>query len=110
MVIIPGLVHSGLRYLPDVVTLVYEADRCNGCRSCVDVCPHAVFELRDKRARLVDRDACMECGACALNCPEGAITVDAGVGCASAVIAGAVRGTEPTCGCTGSDSDGASCC
>jgi ferredoxin len=28
----------------------------------------------------------MECGACALNCPVKALSVDAGVGCASGVI------------------------
>jgi ferredoxin len=28
----------------------------------------------------------MECGACAMNCPDGAIRVDAGVGCASGLI------------------------
>jgi hypothetical protein len=41
----------------------------------------------------------MECGACAMNCAPGAITVRAGVGCAAAVITGALRGTEPTCDC-----------
>jgi len=78
---------------------------------CVDVCPHGVFALEAGRAKVVDRDLCMECGACALNCPADAISVDAGVGCASAVIVGALKGTEPTCGCS-EDSGGACgpCC
>jgi NAD-dependent dihydropyrimidine dehydrogenase PreA subunit len=90
----------GLRYLSGVTTLQLDAAKCNGCRMCVEVCPHAVLEMVEKRATIRDRDACMECGACALNCPEEALTVDSGVGCASAVIAGAIKGTEPTCDCT----------
>lgn len=94
-------------YLPEVVTLELYAEKCNGCGMCVQVCPHAVFSLENKRARIVDRDACMECGACALNCPEGAISVRAGVGCAAGILNGALRGTEPTCGC---GEDTANCC
>ena len=30
----------------------------------------------------------MECGGCAKNCPEEAISVNPGVGCAAAIIAG----------------------
>jgi NAD-dependent dihydropyrimidine dehydrogenase PreA subunit len=89
-----------LRYLRNVVTLQLDAEKCTGCGACVEVCPHAVLELAGTKARIVDRDACMECGACALNCPPGAVTVRAGAGCAAAVIAGAVRGTEPTCDCS----------
>ena len=62
-----------------------EAD-CIGCGRCLEVCPHQVFVLEGKRARIQDRDACMECGACALNCPVKAISVDAGVGCAAGLI------------------------
>jgi NAD-dependent dihydropyrimidine dehydrogenase PreA subunit len=90
----------GLRYISGVATLLLDDHKCNGCRMCVEVCPHAVFEIADKGARIADRDSCMECGACQLNCPEGAVTVDAGVGCAAAVIAGAIRGSEPTCDCS----------
>ncbi len=87
----------GLRYLPDVVTLQLEVDKCNGCKMCVEVCPHAVFAVKARKARIVDRDGCMECGACAQNCEPGAIMVDAGVGCASAIIFGALTGRKPTC-------------
>lgn len=97
---------STLQYLPNVVDLEYDATKCTGCRMCVEVCPQAVFAIEQKRAVIVDRDACMECGACANNCEPGAIVVRKGVGCAAAVIQGKLRGTEPTCDC-GND---ASCC
>lgn len=98
---------TGLRYLKNVVSLRLDAARCNGCRMCVIVCPHAVFVVENRKAVIVDRDACMECGACSQNCPEDALTVNAGVGCAAGVIQGAIRGTEPTCDC---GTDKQSCC
>ncbi|HVP56617.1 MAG TPA: mercury methylation ferredoxin HgcB [bacterium] len=88
-----------LKYLRNVATLKLNAEKCTGCGMCVDVCPHGVFEIRDRKAGITDLDLCMECGACALNCARGAIEVKAGVGCAAAVISGALKGTEPTCGC-----------
>jgi len=99
---------AGLRYLKGVVTLKLDTTKCNGCNMCVKVCPHAVFEIKEKKAVIVDKDACMECGACAINCSEQAISVDSGVGCAAGIITGALRGTEPTCDCS-SDS-GKPCC
>ncbi len=95
-----------MKYLPGIVTLEYDVEKCDGCRMCLEVCPHAVFVMEIKRAKIVDVDRCMECGACALNCPPGALSVDAGVGCATAVIVGSLQGTEPTCGCT----ENPSCC
>ncbi|MEK6794278.1 MAG: mercury methylation ferredoxin HgcB [Spirochaetota bacterium] len=88
-----------MKYLSNVATLALDASRCNGCRMCVTVCPHAVFAMQKKKSIIVDKDACMECGACARNCARGAITVRAGVGCAAAVINGIVRKSEPTCDC-----------
>ena len=104
---------QGLRYLEEAVTLSLDAEKCNGCRMCTLVCPHAVFAMGDdKRAYLADRGACMECGACALNCASGAITVTPGVGCASAIIRGWLTGTEPSCGCSGEGeaASGGACC
>ncbi len=97
---------NGLVYLPDVVTLALDRTLCNGCRMCLNVCPHAVFEFRDKKAFIAHREFCMECGACAMNCATGAISVRSGVGCAAGILNGLIRGTEPTCDC----SDGGSCC
>ncbi len=94
------------RYLKNVTTLEYDSSKCNGCRMCLEVCPHQVFRMAGKRAEIVDRDSCMECGACELNCETGALKVKQGVGCASAVINGFLRGTEPNCDC-GSDE---ACC
>lgn len=77
---------KGFRYLEGVATLELDQDRCVGCGRCMEVCPHAVFRMADKKVRLADRDACMECGACQLNCPVKALKVDAGVGCATGLI------------------------
>lgn len=96
-----------LRYLGNVVTLALDGGRCNGCGMCSIVCPHAVFTVEGGRARIADRDACMECGACARNCSRSAISVRAGVGCAAGILAGMKRGNEPTRDCS---SDYASGC
>lgn len=97
-----------MRYLANVVTLRFSAEKCTGCGRCWEVCPHGVFVPDGKRARLADRDRCIECGACMRNCRYGAISVKSGVGCASAIIAGALRGHEPTCECGSGGS--APCC
>ena len=48
-----------------------------------------------------------ECGACMVNCPTGAIEVESGVGCASAMMLAALKGKkEASCGCD----DGPTCC
>ncbi len=86
-------------YLANVTTLKYDSGKCTGCGRCVEVCPRGVFEMRDKRAAITDRNLCMECGACARNCEFSAIAVNSGVGCAAALINSMVTGGEPTCGC-----------
>jgi len=77
---------KGYRYLNNVVTLELNQASCISCGRCLETCPHQVFSPAGKIVMLADRDACMECGACALNCPAKAISVDAGVGCASGMI------------------------
>lgn len=76
----------GLRYLKNVVTLELDSDKCTGCAMCTRVCIHAVFALNGGVVEILDRDGCMECGACAMNCPTEAVTVRPGVGCAWAIF------------------------
>jgi ferredoxin len=79
-------------------TLVYNPELCNGCAKCVEVCPHAVFEMDGRNAMLVRPTACMECGACQKNCITNAIAVESGVGCAAAMIRAALlRQEEAEC-------------
>ena len=98
---------SGFVYLKDVVTLELDQQKCTGCKMCIIVCPHEVFSIKDKKAYINKKDHCMECGACEKNCPEGAIYVKSGVGCAAGIINGILRGTEPSCDCGTSNSN---CC
>jgi ferredoxin len=93
-----------LRYLEGVATLQLDGGLCIGCGLCTVVCPHGVFLLAERKAEIVDRDRCMECGACARNCPVTALAVKAGVGCASAIIHSWLTGQEPSCDCGGSSS------
>ncbi len=80
-------------------TLRLDADLCNNCGMCIVVCPHAVFAPNERVVSLARPAACMECGACQLNCPTGAISVESGVGCATAMIYAALTGKkEATCG------------
>ncbi len=82
-------------------TLAYDPALCNGCGKCVEVCPHAVFEMNGRKAVLVSPTGCMECGACQNNCIMNAIQVESGVGCASAMIRAALLGKqEPECSCS----------
>jgi NAD-dependent dihydropyrimidine dehydrogenase PreA subunit len=91
---------QGFRYIEDVATLSMDPEKCTGCGTCVEVCPHAVFAIEDHKSVIVDAGACMECGACAQNCRQQAVTVNAGVGCAAGVIRGWIKGTGPDCGCS----------
>ena len=95
-----------LAYIRNVSTLKLDGAACTGCGMCAVVCPHRIFSMEEKKAVVGDRDLCMECGACAMNCPSGALSVDKGVGCATAVIAGWTKGGPPNCGCD----DGPGCC
>jgi len=86
-------------YLKNVVTLRLDQEKCTGCGMCLIVCPHTVLAMENGHVRIEKRDACMECGACARNCPSEALSVQAGVGCAAAVINAALGRDSASCCC-----------
>jgi NAD-dependent dihydropyrimidine dehydrogenase PreA subunit len=92
-----------MQYLKNVVTLEFDPELCTGCGRCIEVCPREVFEKAGKTVEMRNRDRCIECGACMMNCAFGAVRVQAGVGCAAAVLNGMVRGGEPSCDCASTD-------
>lgn len=57
------------RTLPKV-----DLDKCNGCRTCVKVCPTLAMQIKDKKAS-VDPQWCRSCNTCAERCPEHAIVM-----------------------------------
>lgn len=61
-------------------TLEVDPKRCNGCMTCVTVCPKNVFELYhldgNQRSRVARLKACEQCTACVKQCPERAIVAE----------------------------------
>jgi NAD-dependent dihydropyrimidine dehydrogenase PreA subunit len=90
-------------------SLGYDPARCINCKRCTQVCPHRVFSEGKEHVNLTRPEACMECGACALNCPVQAISVQSGAGCAWAMIGAALRGKDMDTECSCGGEDG-SCC
>ncbi|MFH0788289.1 MAG: electron transfer flavoprotein subunit alpha [Pseudomonadota bacterium] len=50
-----------------------DIEKCIGCEICISVCPFNALEMREGKALV--NDQCTLCGACAEECPEGAIFV-----------------------------------
>ncbi len=90
---------KGFRYIENAITRKLDEQTCIGCGNCHSVCPHRIFKIVNQKAVIIDLDACMECGACEINCSPQALRVKQGVGCAAAVISGFFKGTEPNCDC-----------
>lgn len=99
-----------MQYLKNVVSLKLDPELCTGCGLCTTVCPHAVFKIENKKAQISDINNCMECGACALNCQFGAISVKSGVGCASGILNGILKNSASSNDCCVSIDKTSSCC
>lgn len=69
-----------MEYIKNVAKIKIDSKKCIGCGICLNVCPHAVMEMKEGIAFLANKDRCIECGACDKNCPVNAIRVEAGVG------------------------------
>jgi NAD-dependent dihydropyrimidine dehydrogenase PreA subunit len=53
----------------------FDRDKCAGVWECYEVCPVGCWtpDFEARKAIFHDGDCCIACGACVLQCPEGAI-------------------------------------
>jgi len=58
-----------------LVEIKIDLDKCNGCGTCVDVCPVEVFEISEGKSVVVNLDECLVCMACEVQCPDAAIEI-----------------------------------
>ncbi|MEW6618620.1 MAG: 4Fe-4S binding protein [bacterium] len=61
---------GGNKEMPAIV----DTEKCDGCGTCVEVCPTEAIALEDDVAQ-VNEDECTECGTCVEECPNGAISM-----------------------------------
>lgn len=61
------------------VTAMYmvavDKNKCDGCGTCVNVCPQSVFKMEGDKSEPVNMSECINCLTCVENCPQQAITV-----------------------------------
>lgn len=49
------------------------SDACVSCGACADQCPVGAISEGDGQY-VIDADACLDCGSCADTCPTGSIS------------------------------------
>lgn len=99
-----------MKYLKNVVSLELNQGKCTGCGRCIEVCPRNVLNLQERKVEIINRDQCIECGACQRNCAFSAISVKSGVGCAQAFFNALFTGGEAVCGCSDNGKSSSGCC
>ena len=58
-----------------MVEVKVNKDKCDGCGTCVDVCPVEVFEVIEEKSTVKNPNECLACRACEVQCPNSAIEI-----------------------------------
>ncbi|MEM1539488.1 MAG: DNA-directed RNA polymerase subunit D [Candidatus Bathyarchaeia archaeon] len=66
---------SAYKYLPQ---LKIDANKCNGCGKCVEICPKKVFAKSGGRIEIHDMLACTLCQDCVDACPQKPPAIEVG--------------------------------
>jgi len=54
---------------------VIDYKKCTSCGTCINVCPVGVFVKEGEKIVVKKPEACLQCRACEVSCPQKAITV-----------------------------------
>lgn len=57
-------------------------EKCTGCGACARQCPIGAIYGKIKERFNIDTDSCIECGVCGMACPSAAVMDPFGVVCA----------------------------
>ena len=52
-----------------------DAEKCEGCEECVNVCPNEVFQMVDDKSDPYQGAECVFCESCLGVCPSECITI-----------------------------------
>ena len=55
---------------------IVNEEECVQCGTCAENCPEEAITLDDNQNPKVDKEKCTECGTCVENCPSEAISVE----------------------------------
>ena len=56
--------------------VIVDADKCEGCEECVEVCPVDVYEMQDGKSVVINGEECLGCESCVEVCDQEAITIN----------------------------------
>jgi len=60
-----------------MVNITIDAEKCEGCGTCVDSCPVGIYSMEEGKAKISGNvDECVVCKTCEESCPTHAITVE----------------------------------
>lgn len=59
----------------EMVEIKIDASKCDGCGTCKDTCPVAVYEINDEKSHAVSVNDCLACRACEVQCPNQCIQI-----------------------------------
>lgn len=63
---------EGKLEMHEAFDLEMDEEKCNACRTCVEICPADAISLKEDHA-VIDLDDCLGCGECIAVCPPGAV-------------------------------------